>query len=148
MNLNTTRRILLPAVMMIAAAVPLAADAQSRGHSGGGGHGGYSHYGGGGWHGGGYGWWGWGLGLGLGVAYLANPYLYAPYPGYYYPYGQPTVIVDQGVAPQANVAMAPSAAPAAGSWYFCDSAKAYYPYVAQCPEPWRMVPAVPPGAVR
>ncbi len=141
MNLNTARRFLLPAVMMIAAAVPLAADAQTRGHYGGG-HGGYSHYRGG------YGWWGLGLGLGLGVAYLANPYLYAPYPGYYYPYGQPTVIVDPGVAPQANVAAAPSAAPAAANWYYCDSARAYYPYVAQCAEPWRMVPAVPPGPVR
>ena len=31
-----------------------------------------------------------------------------------------------------------------GTWYYCDSAKAYYPYVSECKEGWRQVPAVPP----
>jgi hypothetical protein len=31
-----------------------------------------------------------------------------------------------------------------GTWYYCDSAQAYYPYVATCPEGWRAVPASPP----
>jgi len=47
----------------------------------------------------------------------------------------------------------PSEAPAAaappqqtaGNWYYCDSAKNYYPYVGQCPEGWRTVPATPPA---
>jgi hypothetical protein len=28
-----------------------------------------------------------------------------------------------------------------GYWYYCPSARAYYPYVAACPEPWVPVPA-------
>lgn len=28
-------------------------------------------------------------------------------------------------------------------WYYCESARAYYPYVAYCPESWRTVPAAP-----
>jgi hypothetical protein len=28
-----------------------------------------------------------------------------------------------------------------GYWYFCPSARAYYPYVASCPEAWIPVPA-------
>jgi uncharacterized tellurite resistance protein B-like protein len=31
----------------------------------------------------------------------------------------------------------------AESWLYCDSAKAYYPYVSTCPEPWRRVNPVP-----
>lgn len=35
----------------------------------------------------------------------------------------------------------------AESWYYCDSAKAYYPYVTGCPEPWREVkPSSTPAA--
>jgi hypothetical protein len=29
-------------------------------------------------------------------------------------------------------------------WYYCESARAYYPFVASCPEPWIPVPASPP----
>jgi len=51
-------------------------------------------------------------------------------------------------APSSPEVQAPrsSAQPTAGSWYYCESAKAYYPYVQQCQEGWRAVPAVPPGA--
>jgi hypothetical protein len=32
-----------------------------------------------------------------------------------------------------------------GTWYYCDSARGYYPHVQTCNEPWRPVPgAVPP----
>ena len=31
------------------------------------------------------------------------------------------------------------AAPSTGYWYYCASANAYYPYVAQCPEGWTQV---------
>ena len=49
-------------------------------------------------------------------------------------------------APAPPPAPAPSGAPqqAAGTWYYCDSAKAYYPYVAECKKGWRAVPATPP----
>lgn len=38
------------------------------------------------------------------------------------------------------------AQPAAGTWYYCESAKGYYPYVATCNEGWRSVPATLPQA--
>jgi len=48
---------------------------------------------------------------------------------------------------------APPTAPTPGAqapavWYYCDSAKGYYPYVNQCPEGWRSVPATPPAGAR
>lgn len=129
---------------------------EGRGGWGGGyeGRGGWSggYEGGGGW-GWGLGWGAMGLGVGLGAAYLANPYVYSPYYGY--PYGYPygyatptTVVIDNStpVSPQGTT-VAPLAQ-GSGSWFYCDSAKGYYPYVAQCPEPWRRVSATPPGAVQ
>jgi hypothetical protein len=102
--------------------------------------------------------WGWGLGLGLVTgavigSELAAPYYYygppygvVPAPAYYYP---PTVVMAQppaAVAPQGTMMVAP--APAGGGfWFYCDSARSYYPYVQQCPEPWKKVPAMPPGPV-
>jgi hypothetical protein len=46
--------------------------------------------------------------------------------------------------PQAATPAGPTAQPAAGTWYYCDSAKAYYPYVTECRDGWRSVPANPP----
>ena len=42
---------------------------------------------------------------------------------------------------------APTPAPAGENlWYYCESARNYYPYVTTCPEKWRAVPAQPaPG---
>ena len=45
------------------------------------------------------------------------------------------------VTPPASV----PAQPAAGVWYYCESSKSYYPYVAVCQEGWRTVPAAPPA---
>jgi hypothetical protein len=48
-------------------------------------------------------------------------------------------------APAAQAAPAAPAAPAAAStWYYCDSSKTYYPYVASCKEGWKAVPASAP----
>jgi hypothetical protein len=47
-------------------------------------------------------------------------------------------------APQATAPAATSQPAASGTWYYCDSAKAYYPYVRECREGWRQVPATPP----
>ncbi|SAL46371.1 hypothetical protein AWB74_02060 [Caballeronia arvi] len=75
------------------------------------------------------------------------PYPVAPAPYYYYP--PPPVVV----APQAPVQYVEQGQPAAdpgapmqqpGMWYYCDSAKAYYPYVKACAGAWRPVPATPP----
>ncbi len=70
------------------------------------------------------------------------------------PYTPPVVVVNQQppvvVAPQAPVVVAPQTpAPAqqpAQTWYYCNSAKGYYPYVPSCPEGWRPVAAQPPQA--
>jgi uncharacterized protein DUF6515 len=55
--------------------------------------------------------------------------------------------MEAPAAPPAPRAPAPAAtAPAAatGTWYYCESAKAYYPYVSECREGWRPVAATPP----
>ncbi|HEY8024321.1 MAG TPA: hypothetical protein VIF60_07135 [Burkholderiaceae bacterium] len=107
-------------------------------HGGYGGHGGHSGRGDGGWHRGGSAWWGLGLGLGLGWELAPHVYPYSPYGDYYYPYSPPVVVVEP-----APVEL-PSNPPATANWYYCESAKAYYPYVRQCPEAWLIVPARPP----
>jgi hypothetical protein len=62
------------------------------------------------------------------------------YPAPVYPYPDPYV-------PPAVVTQAPP--PLTQSppqyWYYCPSVKGYYPYVAECPEGWRLVaPQMPP----
>ncbi len=82
-------------------------------------------------HDGRMGWW-W-VAAGMWYFYPAPVY---PYPD---PYTPPLVIVNQQpAAPQAAVQ------PTLRYWYYCDSAKAYYPYVPSCPEAWRPVLAQPP----
>jgi Family of unknown function (DUF6515) len=67
--------------------------------------------------------------------YYANDVYYTQVPGGY-----------EVVAPPTGLTTSPPPGPApqgAGSWYYCESARAYYPYVSQCPEGWRAVPAQP-----
>jgi hypothetical protein len=71
-------------------------------------------------------------------------------------YLEPLVETPMIAAPQAPVMLAPPApvvvappmpapAPAAPqTWYYCASAKNYYPYVPNCPEGWKAVPSQPP----
>ncbi len=80
--------------------------------------------------------------------------VYYWYPRAIYPYPDPFVppvyierpVAPSAPAPEATPAPAASAPAAAGTWYYCDSAKSYYPYVVDCPGGWRAVPAtsVPP----
>jgi len=129
-----------------------AAESHAQGHHHGGGWGW-----GGGWHGGGphisvgVGP-GWGLGYGYGWGpgwYYPPPYYYgagyygAGYYGYYgypYAYGPPVVLQQQPQyierAPQQNSLPA-------GYWYYCASARGYYPTVPSCPEAWIQVPPTP-----
>jgi hypothetical protein len=78
--------------------------------------------------------------------YWYPPYYYPPayYPPAYYPppavYPEPIVTEPQSFIQQAPV----EAAPPPSYWYFCESAKAYYPYVRECPGGWLQV--VPPAA--
>ncbi|GAA0411476.1 hypothetical protein GCM10008969_37880 [Pseudomonas veronii subsp. inensis] len=73
----------------------------------------------------------------------ASLHYYYPAPVYnYYPANPPAVVIEP--APAAATPPAPSVP----NWYYCDSARGYYPTVRQCPEAWRLVPATPPGPVR
>lgn len=142
MNVGSVKRYALTGLLLIATSFALPADAAPHG-----GHGGEGH-------GGGAGWWGFGLGLGLGweAAHIITPYYYPAYPVYYYgppvyyyPASPPAVVIS---SPGGGAATAPPSAPSVPNWYYCDSAKGYYPYVRQCPEAWRTVPATPPGPTR
>src|SRR5213593_2143177 len=53
-----------------------------------------------------------------------------PYPYWYYP---PAPVE---VAPAPAAAPAPPAASPESFWYYCPNAKAYYPNVQSCSEPW------------
>ena len=87
-------------------------------------------------HAGRLGWW-WIVG---GVYYFYPSPIY-PYPD---PYTPPVAVMPPSAAP-APPAPPPTAQAPASTWYYCDAAQAYYPYVAECPSGWRAVPATPPG---
>jgi hypothetical protein len=91
----------------------------------------------------GYTWGHWRGGVFIGV----GPY-WGPYPYYYYPpppyyYSPPPVVIEQ--PPVYVERPAPPAPPAAATafWYYCASAKGYYPTVPSCPEEWVKVPERP-----
>ena len=71
------------------------------------------------------------IGPGLWIGPGWGPYWYPPYypPVYTTPIvTEPTTYIEQSPAPS--------------YWYYCESARAYYPYVQQCPGGWLTV--VPP----
>jgi len=86
--------------------------------------------------------------VGVGIGVPAYPYYpVAPVP-YYYP--APVVVAPADPGPPTYVEQGqagPDAGPQAqpGTWFYCDAAKAYYPYVKQCAGGWRAVPASPPA---
>ncbi len=70
-----------------------------------------------------------------------GPYWYPPYA-----YAPPPVVIRE--EPQVYVQQQPPPPAAQESyWYYCADAKAYYPYVQQCPGGWlKVVPqTTPPG---
>jgi hypothetical protein len=74
--------------------------------------------------------WGWGPGWGWGPHWGWGP----GWPHFAHP---PVVVIP----PPAAVQPSP---PQPRFWYYCDEAKGYYPYVAQCPGGWRAVSPTPP----
>ncbi len=78
----------------------------------------------------------------IGAPFFA-PFYY-PYPYYYdyppvaaMPYSSPNYIEQGGAAPEQSQ----------GYWYYCADAKAYYPYVKDCPGGWlRVLPQAPPAS--
>jgi|SRR5579859_2135280 len=75
-----------------------------------------------GWHDGRYGWW------------WAGPdfWYWYPAPAYYAYPPVPEYSGPPGPVPQST-------------WYYCDAANGYYPYVRSCASGWRPVPASPEG---
>ena len=67
--------------------------------------------------------------------YYPPPYYYPPayYPPSYYP---PAAVAP---SPPAYVERNDPADEAQNAWYYCAEAKAYYPYVKQCPGGWQRV---------
>ncbi len=133
---NMMKKTVLVSLMATLAATPILADA----HEG---------------HGGGGGWWLPAL-IGGAILYdVTRPHYYQPDPYYYQPapvYIQPQQVYVQPAPVYSYAPPAPSyqqaPAAAAQSWYYCDSAKGYYPYVKVCPGGWEQVPATPPAAMR
>lgn len=78
-------------------------------------------------HAGRLGWW-WIVG---GTWYFYPEPIY-PYPN---PYLPPAVVLPSPV---------PTSPAPQQYWYYCESAKEYYPYTLSCPERWKIVPATPP----
>jgi hypothetical protein len=83
--------------------------------------------------------------------YYANDVYYEQAPGGYAVVAPPADAVETAppapMDPPPPQAGMPGAAPqssTSASWYYCESSKTYYPYVSECREGWRAVPAVPP----
>jgi hypothetical protein len=78
-----------------------------------------------------------GVFIGVGPGFWWGP----PYPYYWYPppYYPPARIVVEQPPVYTQQAPAPSPPPST-DWYYCQSAKGYYPQVQSCPEPWVRVP--------
>lgn len=87
------------------------------------------------WHG--------GVFVGVGPWWDPYPYWWYP-PPYYYAYPPPTVVIEQPPVYVEQPAAPPPASPAPPAyWYYCTSAKAYYPSVQTCSEDWVKVPPRP-----
>jgi hypothetical protein len=84
------------------------------------------------------------LWFGSTLYYYANDIYYLPVAGGYAVVDPPA---EQVVVPaQAAPAPAPEAGGPypEGTWYYCEAAGNFHPYVTECPEGWQPVPAVPP----
>ena len=73
------------------------------------------------------------FGFAFGPGYWGTPYYPYP-PAYYYP---PTVVVP--TQPPAYIERSEPAPSQQDYWYYCADAKAYYPYVKDCPGGWQRV---------
>ncbi|MCX8086831.1 MAG: hypothetical protein N3C63_08015 [Rhodocyclaceae bacterium] len=87
--------------------------------------------------------------------YFGPSWVYPPRPVYAYPawprvYAPPIVapVIVSPPAPTVYIEQ-PAVLPSVptlepGYWYWCEEARAYYPYVKQCPGSWRKVAPQPP----
>src|SRR5439155_14347119 len=63
---------------------------------------------------------------------------------YYYYYYAPPIVVQEPPVYIQQQPPPPASSRQDVSWYYCPSAKAYYPWVRTCPETWVEVPPRPP----
>ena len=75
------------------------------------------------------------------------PYYYAN-GTYYAASAQGYAVVEPPADPSALAPQAAATPPQPATWSYCESAKRYYPYVTECPEGWRAVPATPPNTAQ
>lgn len=75
---------------------------------------------------------------GLGYYYFAEPVF--PYPDPYLFYQNPELVVFYQENSSEAIGYTRPANETPAYWYFCRSANMYYPYVAQCPEEWEVIP--------
>lgn len=78
--------------------------------------------------------------------FIGGPWIYPPYYPYppYWPriYGPPVVpVIVTPPSPPVYIEQQSAAVPQLepGYWYYCEEAKAYYPYVKECPGSWQKV---------
>jgi hypothetical protein len=82
--------------------------------------------------------------IGVGPGWWGPPYWYYPPPAYAY---APPVVVQESPPVYIQQSPPPPPPPPAAQavpdsfWYYCSSARGYYPSVPQCPEAWVKVPA-------
>jgi hypothetical protein len=80
-----------------------------------------------------------GFHFGVPLGYHYSPWYYHPAPVYYYP----APVVVQQPAPPVYTERSDVVPESAGTWYYCQDSRAYYPYVRECPNGWQRVPAQP-----
>lgn len=79
-----------------------------------------------------------------GPGYYGAPYYYPPA----YPVYSPPVVIER-TGPTVYVEQQPvlsepiESAPQPGYWYYCQSAKGYYPHIQECPEGWQKIAPQP-----
>ena len=77
--------------------------------------------------------------------YYANDVYYVAQPAGGYMVAEPPMSASAPQTPPPAPQASAAPQPAPGTWYYCESAKTYYPYVSQCKEGCRPVAAAPPA---
>jgi hypothetical protein len=85
------------------------------------------------------------LGFNFGVPVYHSWYpAYYPAPVYYYPPAYyPAPVVAAPPAPPVYAERSDVVPESAGTWYYCQDSRAYYPYVRECANGWQRVEAQP-----
>ena len=88
-----------------------------------------------------------GVGVGFGYPYWGSPFWGPPWGPWYYPapYYYPVPVVVSPPAPVTYIEQRSAPAESGSWWYYCETAKGYYPYVRECPAGWQRVAPTPAG---